>query len=72
MKPKFYLIAACCILFATTAYSQPQRIGDSGVYWELRNDTMFITGKGRMVYDKAKPYAPWSNMRKKININMFR
>ena len=66
MRTNYFFIALACLLFATTAYSQPQRIGDSRVYWELRNDTMFITGKGRMVYDKAKPYAPWSNMRKKI------
>ena len=63
MKTKYLFFTAACLLFVSTTYSQPQRIGKSNTYWELRNDTLFITGKGRM--ERVLPI-PWNNIKKKV------
>lgn len=65
MKTKYFFLAAACLLFVTTIYSQPQRIWESDTYWEVKGDTIVFTGNGRIGYISNRPL-PWGSYKKNI------
>lgn len=62
---KLSLIFVLLYIANMFANAQPKRIEDSDTYWELRGDTLFITGKGRMKYTGNKPMA-WGSVKRQV------
>lgn len=51
------LVVAVLALASLSAYAQPWQIGTSDVYWEISNDTLYLTGYGDMPDFTVTP--PW-------------
>ncbi len=66
MKKITLILTASLLLASTTMFSQRQQIGTSNTYWEITNDTLYITGSGDMP-DFMPGGTPWSNISHTFN-----
>jgi hypothetical protein len=63
---KILLTIILAILMANTVWAEPVQIGNSTIYWEIKNDTLYITGTGDMP-DFESPFdQPWFAFHKNI------
>lgn len=66
---RLHLILTIFLLLITSTLSaQRQQIGNSNTFWEVRSDTLYITGSGDMPDFDSQEDLPWYDIRAEIDV----